>query len=155
MQLMTNSNTFVVDVTLGNGRQISMRVDPSEAWFDSNGLIWLFSRRYDDGVIGNFKLMPSNSTVDDVIKFTKRFIAPFGLGLAAGEIIKQSSLAKKDSLGVSLAKFLAVNFASEVVGDILDDVGDLYKRMRPPSYAYYEITTGELVITHPVRISPR
>lgn len=155
MQLITNSNTFVVGVTLGDGHRISMSVDPGEAWFDSSGLIWLFSRHYDNGLIGNFKLMPSNSTVDDVIGFTKRFIAPFGLGLAAGQIIKQSSLAKKDSLGVSLAKFLAVNFASEIVGDILDDVGDLYKRMRPPSYAYYEITTGELVITHPVRVSLR
>ncbi len=52
------------NVPLGaNQVKESLYINENEAWYDKDGLIRLFSMKFDDGAIGNFMLMPKNKPI--------------------------------------------------------------------------------------------
>ena len=69
IQLFNNTNQLSATVTLSNGRDTKIHIEPFHALFDSEGFIRQFSLEFDDGEVGNFKLLPNNLTVDEMLHF--------------------------------------------------------------------------------------
>ena len=142
IQLFNNTNSLLLTVSLSNGKQVQIQIEPFHALFDSDGYIRQFSLEFDDGEIGNFKLLPNNSTVDEMLDFTGKYLAPFGLMLLSGKVISGQKVVN------NLARFTALNFANPIVYDVFQHARITYS-------SYYEISTHEHFITHPIKLSLR
>jgi hypothetical protein len=149
MSLMTNSNSLELPVTLGNGRSISMQVYPGEVWYNESGYVQLFSMEFDDGRIGNFILRKNGTSRNQVLEFFKKYLVPLGLNIAGG-VIKEKNKNHPNIQGIKVAVYLGEKYGSHIIGEILDDIDDY---INPSEWGYYEISTGEYVITHPVQIA--
>jgi hypothetical protein len=142
VELCSNSDRMTLPVTLGNGRRIQMRVEPNEAFFDDEGYVRLFSVRYNDGVVGNYKLLPKNQTEDAVLRFVRAFLVPFGLTIASNAIFAG------DTIVYNLCQELFERGGQHFIDDI-------FERYSISHSAYYEVVTGEQVITHAVQLQLR
>lgn len=139
IQLYTNPRPFVIPVTLGGGDRIQMEVDSNEAFFDEDGYVRLISMQFNDGSIGNFKLLPNNQTEDAVLRFCKDFLLPFGFTIASNAIFSGNTIVH--------------NLAQELFerGSALF-VNDLFERYSIANSSYYAIENGENVIIHPIQL---
>jgi hypothetical protein len=145
MALQVNSNYSSLPVTMGNGSRISMDVRPGEVFFDENGYVWLFSMEFDDGEVGNFILRRKNTSKNQVLEFVKKHIIPLGLEIS-GSAIKEKNKNHPNLPAINLAVYLGQKFGPSVLNQIVDEIED------PPAWGYYEVGSGEYVITHAVRV---
>jgi hypothetical protein len=142
VHLVPNKRQLQVPVTLGNGKKITMELEPNEALIDKEGYVRFISRRYDDGVIGNFTLLPHHKDENKILHFIVNTLA--GLGLAkAGKNIKAL---KGGNIATSVVLFVVGEY---VTGPIIDDIFEHYTITHS---GYYAMDTGELVIAHPIRV---
>ena len=148
LTLTTNSNSLSLPVTLSSGKSIEMMVDRNEIYFDSDGYVWLFSTRFNDGTVGNFVLQKRNTKKNDILELFKEYIVPLGLQIVGGKI-REKHQSNPNLPAINLALWIAENYGPNVVGQIVDDINDYFN---PSTWGYYEITTGEYVITHPMRV---
>lgn len=142
INLFHNTNPLSLPVNLSNGKNIMMSVQPGEAFFDKKGYVRLFSMKFDNGEIGNFKLLPNNQSPNQALSLVRQFIIPFGLGILSGEIIEEVD----DTIIDNIGRFLFNKFGNFVANDIFDSYSIA-------NSSYYEMTTGELVITKCIRLN--
>jgi hypothetical protein len=119
----------------------TIKIKAYEAFFNQDGLIRLFSMKFDDGAIGNFKLLPKNKSSEEVVSFMQSFLVPFGISILGGELFYG------DTVIDNLARELFQVWGNFVANNALDQYS-LWSNS-----AYYEVTSGELVIAYPVRIN--
>ena len=141
IEVYPNTNPFTVPVTLGSGKNITLHIRPNEAFFDRNGYVRLFSMKFDNGEIGNFKLLPNNQSQNQALNMIQEYIIPLGIGIIGGEIIGDIEGTPIDNVG----RFLFAKFGNFLVNDIFD-------RSSLANSSYYEMTSGELVIQQCVQV---
>jgi hypothetical protein len=132
----------LIPVNLSNGKTIMMDTKPGEAFFDYEGYVRLFSMKFDDGEIGNFQLLPNNQSSNEALKLIGQYLVPFGLSLVSGMVIEEVD----NSIVDNVARFLCEKFAGDIIAE------SIFEQNSIKNSAYYEITSGELVITKPVRL---
>lgn len=142
--LWTNSNQLSTSVALGDGRTTTIYIMPNEAYFDEDGFVQLFSMKFNDGVIGNFKLLPNNQTADMALRLIGNHLASWGLSIISGQIIDEDENTYVDNV----ARYLF-----EKAGGLV--IENIFERYSIANSAYYEITSGELVFAKPVRLQLR
>lgn len=134
-----NTNTLTPKVTLGNGNTKTISIYPNEAFIDENGYVRLISMTFNDGTVGNFKLLPKNTLKSDALNFCADFLVPFGISLAGNKLIR------KGNIVVNLLGFFVEQYSGSQIQNYIKEID-----MR--DHAYYEINTGECVITHHIKV---
>lgn len=142
VNLKCNSSQLSIPVTLSTGKTIRMNTNPGEAFFDNKGYVRLFSMRFDNGEIGNFQLLPNNQAPNQALKFIGDILVPLGLSIVGGEVIEEID----DTVVDNVARFLLENFTDDLITE------NIFEQYSIKNSAYYEITSGELVITKPVQL---
>lgn len=141
---MAGVNTNTRQVSVNNrvgGEAGSWTFDAQELIYDDAGVVRLISRRYGDGSVGNFKLMPRNKTAQSAMSFAQKFLVPFGISVAGAKLIEGRRAID------FLTKWMVFSWASGKLTDLVFDSIIL------DASAYYEITTGELVFEQPIILS--
>jgi hypothetical protein len=142
VNLRYNSNQLSIPVTLAGGEEVMMNINPREAFFDNKGYVRLFSKKFDDGEVGNFKLLPTNQKPNEALRFVSQYLIPFGLSIVSGEVIEEVDNTTVDNV----ARFLFEKFSGDLIAE------SIFEQYSIKNSAYYEITSGELVIIKPVQL---
>lgn len=141
MQIGTNTKSVTVSTVVG-GKPTTLTFPPNELIFDEHGIVRLVSIKFNDGTIGNFKLMPLNKTSNAAISFAQEWLLPFGLSIIGGKIMKGKSSVD------GLAKWLTFSKGGGGLTDLVFDP------ISVSNSAYFEVTSGELVINKPIILTP-
>jgi hypothetical protein len=65
MQLTSNRRQIQLNLMLGDGRRRDITFQPDDLLYDENGVVRLISVVYNDGTVGNYKLLPNNESADE------------------------------------------------------------------------------------------
>jgi len=129
------------NVPLGlNQTMESLNLRENEVWYDEDGLIRLFSMRFEDDIIGNFMLMPKNKPVDVALKIIRDFLVPLGLSYTGNKIFNQNT--RVDNVG----KFI-YNTGGKVF------LQDLVNQQIHSNLGYVAMDNGEIVFRSSMTIS--
>jgi hypothetical protein len=121
---------------MGNGQFYeSIVFEEGEIWFDSQGCIRQFSRRYDDGTVGNYILMDVNATDENSNSVTNTILndlSSFGIQMIGNSLFLDGGII------TNLAKFLFKKYGKIAVTDV-------FKQSSHPRYVYVAIDNNEFV----------
>jgi hypothetical protein len=86
----TTANTAGINARMTNvdGARLDFVIQPGHAAIDSHGVIRFFSAEYNDGLIGNYKLLPKHSKTEDIAAWIADFLIGLGLSRAGSKIMK-------------------------------------------------------------------
>ena len=141
MQIGTNTKSVTVNTVVG-GKPTTLTFPPNELIFDEDGVVRLVSIKYDDGVVGNYKLMPQNKTANAAISFAQEWLLPFGLSVIGGKIMRG-----KTSVD-ALTKWMTFSKGGGGLTDLV------FNPISVNNSAYFEVASGELVINKPIILTP-
>jgi hypothetical protein len=105
MPLTPNTAPLRVDTSTG-GQLARTYFGPNELMYDANRVVRLISRFFEDGLLGNYLLLPRSLTAIEVIKTACQWLRPLGLDFAGGRIVKG------DEVVPSLVQWLVSTSAS-------------------------------------------
>lgn len=162
-QLMVNSYKRTISVTLANGGQGTLVIDPEEAYFDTDDHLLMFTLRssnypdYADIGNGNFMLTFLGYTHDHQISESKtlqnieKYLAPLGLQIAGGQL--KSRTANRSNANTFAAVALLLGHSTSVVNWLINQGVAAYESTLPSQrvYGYCEMTTGELLFYGPIK----
>jgi len=153
MHVTLNTRPIDLNVVLANGKRAQIRIEPHHAWFDSKGWIRTFTIDYGDGTLATFKLLPNHYKAREVAIVAGYWLAQFGLSLAMNEVIRTPTTQTKGRQVVAnVSNFVARQFAGHVVGAAYDKIAEHINTIHPEKQAYFEITSGELVIPRGIQL---
>ena len=141
VQLTPNSRSLWQNVTLSDGRRTTLQIEPYNAGIDHRGYVRVFSIQFNDGTVGNYKLLPRDLIEEEALRLSEKFLTTFGLKIINQTIFEEDD----DTIIDEVARFLFKKGGKIVIEDF-------FETLRISNSAYYETTTGELVITHPIQI---
>lgn len=141
ISLWTNTNELSVPVKFSNEKVTTIYINPNEAFFDENGLVRILSIKFNDGKVGNFKLLPNNQTSDSAMRFIINHLGTVGLTIVAGEIIEENENTVIDNV----ARYLF----EKAGGTMIENIFEQYS---VANSSYYEVTTGEQVFIEPIYV---
>lgn len=141
VELTPNSRRLWQDVTLSDGQRTTLQIEPYNAGIDHRGYVRVFSIQFNNGTVGNYKLLPRDLIEDEVLRLSEKFLTEYGLKTINQTIFEED----EDTTIDDLLRYLFKKGEKIVVEDF-------FETLRISNSAYYEITTGELFITHPIQI---
>jgi hypothetical protein len=116
----------------------SLVFHPGEVWYDENGLVRMFSIKFEEGDVGNFFLFPKNSPMAFVYETLNTDIISFGLKLIGETVLHGSSVIQ------SVSQYLykkASDSAERTISDFLED-------MNTANLGYVELKSKEIVFNN-------
>jgi hypothetical protein len=138
IKLRPNAQTVLWNrVNWSNGSGLPLVLYGGEGWFDTNGILRLFSIEHPDGSSVNCHLLPRNQPRDIVLQIVQEILLPFGMMVAGQKIISGSTVIHM------VARKLATKYAEVVIADYLSEV-------RLSNSDYYSMETGRLWVTGPL-----
>lgn len=135
-----NTKSLSLPVTLGGGKRINMIVKPYEAAIDSDGYVRMFSMKFDNGTIGNFKLMPKSKAKSFILEMCADVLTPIGIRIVGEKFINTNN-----EIVTNIARYAFNHFATP-------PIQDLFRQYNIDDSAYYALDNGEMVISHPVKL---
>jgi hypothetical protein len=120
-------------MTNTKGQRFDFIIRAGNALVDNRGVIRAFSVEYDDGYIGNYKLLPKHSRVQDISLWIAEFLGGYGLARLGGKIIKGEEQVHH------MARYTAGYGSSHVMRSFIEH------HFMPKDLGYFNLQTEELV----------
>ena len=142
--LFTNDRPLTLHANVGGNGAKPTSFREHELSYDADGLVHSISMTFNDGVVGNFVLIPKHKSLHQISAAIATKIGPLGLEIAAGKLMKMHPKLRNQSEEVhSLGKFIA-----RLGGRIA--IPNLFEFWALKDSAYFEVTSNELVISEPL-----
>jgi hypothetical protein len=125
------------------GQRLSFVIQPEHAMIDDRGVVRFFSVEFDDGFVGNYKLLPKHSTTAQIEKVIVTFLAGFGLVRFGGKILKG------DKEVHNVARYAIFGFSGAAA------IRSFVHHMFPEhDLGYFNITSDKLIFPNGVLKAP-
>lgn len=135
-----NGNYTDLPVVIGSGAHkgtaIIITISPGELLMDQTGLVLTFTRRFEDGAVGHFVLLPDDEDMDTLFLITEHILIPLGIELLRGRLLQEQTRIIS-SLADAGADYLLTPYIQRMC-----------REFRGRQYSYYATDNGECVFKY-------
>ncbi len=135
-----NTRRVSFPATWGDDQSIPLTLDPYQGVFDENGYLRLCSFPLFDHTIAHLQLLPLDQGTDVALGIAKDLLSSFGMSTVSNAIFAGGTAV------VSIVKYVIERFGGFAIEDV-------FEKVRIAHSGYYSMTSGGLMIVHPVRLS--
>lgn len=154
IHLSSNSEPLALTVNLNGYGLRTLQFERDEVWYDDRGWVRMISRSYDEGTVGNFKLVPRHEQVWKITEALAEAAASIGLSFLAGKLVAKVNTWSGGSKTQSVSH-VGNYLADRVTPSVRAKIRDLFTDAELSDAAYYALDNGELVYTQAIRLRLR
>jgi hypothetical protein len=130
------SSTTPIHMNLTNfkGERFNLLVEPRNALIDGRGVVRAFSVVYSDGFIGDYKLLPIDSTPEQVATAIAAYLGGLGLAIYGGRVVKGKTPVE------NIVRYTIFGFAGNAIIRSF-----LHEHVHSGRHGYFNVMTNKMI----------